>query len=439
MRFEVNQAVTFFSTQNGRYLGAAPPRDVVTDMLSNPQLPLPPLRRVVNVPVFSADGHLVTGGYDGRSGIYCDPGTGFVLPAVPTAPSAEEIAEARRLLEFEVLGDFPFDGGDDGAASRAHALALMLQPFAREMIAGPTPIWVVDKPAAGTGGSLFVDCFALITTGRGGAQFEFRGLNLRSWAATYGQLYRIEDALRTHAPDKVIEQRANDGRGVHITCPFEAGHSQSPPPRAAGPKRPSRCPPLTTGSRAPQEAGHGGLPFLPGTPNALKAPGGPKLMSDATGIRNTTCGRRRCLCTLNVEPFSRAGPGSDRSEEGTTGRNDGAGSRVRRGAVADRLTAAPAPADRVLHRPIRPVRRVTRRRVAPGSNGSGGGAPGTLRSRRSPAGSPAAAPRSATGARCARSPRCWRPRPAAPRAERITLCAEMPRRLPIAFSDRPVP
>jgi len=45
----------------------------------------------------------------------------------------------------ELLGDFPFVD----EASRAHTLALMLEPFVRPLIKGPTPLYLIDAPTRG--------------------------------------------------------------------------------------------------------------------------------------------------------------------------------------------------------------------------------------------------------------------------------------------------
>ena len=72
------------------------------------------------------------------------------------------MALALNLITFELLGDFPFVGN----AEEAHASALTLQPFVRELIQGPTPLYLLEKPTAGTGASLLVSATTMIATGR---------------------------------------------------------------------------------------------------------------------------------------------------------------------------------------------------------------------------------------------------------------------------------
>jgi hypothetical protein len=52
----------------------------------------------------------------------------------------------------QLLGDFPFVSD----AEVAHAVAMLLQPFVRDMISGPTPLYLVEAPTPGTGKGLLV-------------------------------------------------------------------------------------------------------------------------------------------------------------------------------------------------------------------------------------------------------------------------------------------
>lgn len=140
-----------------------PPMDIVRDLLALPQWPLPVLNAIVETPIFARNGSLITAvGYNPPARLWLRRPEGFELPPVPTAPTSADIAEAKRLLTEEVLGDFPF--ADE--PSRAHALAAMLLPFLRAMIDGPTPLHVLDKPSPGTGASLLADAITTVATGR---------------------------------------------------------------------------------------------------------------------------------------------------------------------------------------------------------------------------------------------------------------------------------
>jgi Bifunctional DNA primase/polymerase, N-terminal len=144
------ERLAFYSERNGVKGPEHPPRDFAINVLRKPNLvrAFPPLRGITEVPTFRPDGTLHgTPGYDPATGLYFQPASGVEVPAVPSHPSATEIAHARALILEELLGDFPFVG-DHG---KAHALGLALLPFARSLIDGPTPLHVIDAPVQGSG------------------------------------------------------------------------------------------------------------------------------------------------------------------------------------------------------------------------------------------------------------------------------------------------
>jgi len=136
------------------------PRDVVDDMLVAWNKPLPKLRRLVNMPVFTREGCFDTRpGYQAESLVYHAP-VGEPVPAVPDSPTELNVDGARAEID-DWLHDFPFDG----AASRAHAIAAVLTPLVREMFDGPTPLFAVDAPTQGTGKGLFCQTLGIIVSG----------------------------------------------------------------------------------------------------------------------------------------------------------------------------------------------------------------------------------------------------------------------------------
>jgi hypothetical protein len=147
----------------GATVEVAPPPAVVDDIDALPGWPFPPLERVTPAPVFAHDGTLVVApGYHQAAATYYAPPAPLELPPVPPAPTPADLAEARRLLLAELLGEFPFTG----PAERAHALALLLLPFARALIDGPTPLHVIEAPTEGTGKGLLADAAMLVYQGR---------------------------------------------------------------------------------------------------------------------------------------------------------------------------------------------------------------------------------------------------------------------------------
>ncbi len=85
------------------------------------------------------------------SGVYYVPATGLedLRPPEVGQITTEDLDDAIDLL-FGSEGLF-CDFGFDDAASKAHALALCVLPFVRDLIPGPTPLLVVRAPDVGSG------------------------------------------------------------------------------------------------------------------------------------------------------------------------------------------------------------------------------------------------------------------------------------------------
>jgi hypothetical protein len=138
-----------------------PPRNVVQDVMSVPHLPFPPLIGVPRTPFFRPDGAIVNEcGYDAATRLYYVPaGNGFEVN-IPEEPSRAELKTAVSLLD-EAIGDFPYVD----TPSAANALALLLTPIMRNVIPGPVPLALIDKPTPGTGGSLLAEVVSVAATG----------------------------------------------------------------------------------------------------------------------------------------------------------------------------------------------------------------------------------------------------------------------------------
>jgi Bifunctional DNA primase/polymerase, N-terminal len=140
---------------------AFPPIPLAADLLAVPRSTLPRLQRLVRVPVFTASGGLLTEpGYDPASRLYFAPPASLALPEIAERPTADDIAAALALLS-ELLQDFPFLTPTD----HAHAIALLLTNFLRELIGGDIPLFVVSKPTPRTGAGLLVKVMGLVQDG----------------------------------------------------------------------------------------------------------------------------------------------------------------------------------------------------------------------------------------------------------------------------------
>jgi hypothetical protein len=142
---------------------AMPPKDVVRDVLATPDMPLPILNEIVSAPVFASDGTLQTQpGYQSSTCTYYVPADGLAIPPVSEHPSSEDVTRARDIIKGEMLVDFPFTSDAD----LAHAVGLLLLPFVRRLIGGPTPLHLIEKPSPGTGAGLLCEVLAYPALGR---------------------------------------------------------------------------------------------------------------------------------------------------------------------------------------------------------------------------------------------------------------------------------
>ena len=148
------------SRDRQRLLPARPPTDAVEDMLAL-DIRLPHLSGITGAPVFDGKWNLVDSpGYQPSTGLFFES-NGFAVPSVPDVPSDDDLRQARSLLLEEWLDDFPFVEN----SSRSHAVAALLSRVLRNRIDGPTPLFAVDAPTAGSGKTLLVESIGIITTG----------------------------------------------------------------------------------------------------------------------------------------------------------------------------------------------------------------------------------------------------------------------------------
>jgi putative DNA primase/helicase len=158
LREELARAARWYSARKGE--NAYPPMTVARGLLAGDLSGLPSLSRIVRAPIMTPSGRIVSqDGYDEETKTWCV--SGVDLPPVPVNPSEEQIRDARDLFTDDLLGDFPFLQ----QADRANILALYLLPFARELIDGPTPLHLIEKPSPGSGASLLLEVFGVLVSG----------------------------------------------------------------------------------------------------------------------------------------------------------------------------------------------------------------------------------------------------------------------------------
>ena len=138
-------------------LPVAPPKDVVNDLIALPSWEdMPILKSIIRAPVFTKDGILdTTEGYQPQSHLYYAPDRDLEIGAINATDEAVEAAKS--LIFDKLLGEFCFAD----TASRANALALMLIPFVRPKIGGPTPLHLIDAPTEGSGKGLLANVLTI--------------------------------------------------------------------------------------------------------------------------------------------------------------------------------------------------------------------------------------------------------------------------------------
>ena len=158
MRNEITKITIWL--KNRQTEPADPSKHQIENILATENPGLPHLRRVTRVPIFAADGTLLSiAGSHG--GILYIPERNLVVPRVPDKPTLDDLVAAQKWID-EMLCEFPFVD----KADRAHAIALLLLPFLREMIKGPTPIHGVEAPQPRSGKGLLFENLLAVGIGR---------------------------------------------------------------------------------------------------------------------------------------------------------------------------------------------------------------------------------------------------------------------------------
>lgn len=124
-----------------------------------PPWPFPLVKRLIRAPVFGPDKQLaMTTGY--HQNIFAWLELGDLQLDIAQVPQPWQVEHSRNVIH-DLLIDFPFQD----AASYANAVAMLLLPFVRLMIQGPTPLHMVSAPVYGSGKTLLVDLVSQVATG----------------------------------------------------------------------------------------------------------------------------------------------------------------------------------------------------------------------------------------------------------------------------------
>ena len=163
LKTQLTGHVDFFKwgKKNDEREGIGPPSDVVNGVLDRyGKWKFPVATGIVTAPTLRRDGSVLA-----REGL--DPATGLivmgplpVMPKLSLKPTREEAERAVRMLDEELLGEFPFCD----EASKAAALSGLISPNVRAALTC-VPMHNTTAPAPGTGKSFLWDIAAGIAVG----------------------------------------------------------------------------------------------------------------------------------------------------------------------------------------------------------------------------------------------------------------------------------
>lgn len=154
LRYESSRMVSWVKPKDDGLTPADPQEMVIDDMLQTVEAPLPYLKKVTSIPVITSDGRLVSKYfYDKESQIYRVISADLENIEYGSGKYFANVSDAVSFILDDCLHDFPFQGEQD----KAHALALMLHDFARNLFTGASPLFLIDKPIHGTGASLLAN------------------------------------------------------------------------------------------------------------------------------------------------------------------------------------------------------------------------------------------------------------------------------------------
>jgi hypothetical protein len=136
-----------------------PHRDLLSSLIKSSRvLRFPELSRLIHAPVMGRNGSLHTqyGYLEATKAFQCMKGLESLVEI--SEVSEEDVAHALALFNDGPLAGFAFDS----EASRTHAFCGMIQPIVRSMFSGPTPLYLIEAPTAGTGKTILARFIALV-------------------------------------------------------------------------------------------------------------------------------------------------------------------------------------------------------------------------------------------------------------------------------------
>jgi hypothetical protein len=145
-------------------LKTRPPIDVCKNISASSDMVgrLPALKGMVEAPYIMKDGIVVTKpGYCDQTGLYFAPGPDYKEIVIPDTPTPDDVKNA-----VDEIGGLFVDFKFDTTACKDNLFAALFTSVLRPVISGCIPMFLVDKPQMGTGGSLVCEIINRISTGK---------------------------------------------------------------------------------------------------------------------------------------------------------------------------------------------------------------------------------------------------------------------------------
>lgn len=162
-------------TRNGGLVPCNPPLPAITAVKETADnlTAAPKLERVVQVPFYTREKTLAAvEGYHPASRAWYQPSLRFEVPEVSENPTPTHVQAAKQLILGDLLVDFPFAAAGD----RAGAVALLLEPFVKDVIQGSTPLHLIEASTQGTGKTLLARCCLAVALGYGVREVPMKAL-----------------------------------------------------------------------------------------------------------------------------------------------------------------------------------------------------------------------------------------------------------------------
>ena len=173
LRYALSRVAKFkrYDIRSKKHVNTKAPRDLLQMVLksdSSDYIGLPRVDRVVTAPVVVATddggGKIITDpGYHAEGRVWYRPDRRLEGLQVPERVSGFDVITARDYLLEDLLGDFAW--ADDGGASKANALGLLLLPFCRSIIDGNTPMHAILARDVGSGKTLLAQALLMPSCG----------------------------------------------------------------------------------------------------------------------------------------------------------------------------------------------------------------------------------------------------------------------------------